>query len=79
MPSPLSDVQDTCCFDAARRWRLSSPRAFQDVLDPANASVPMAFFPFASWKRSFSGDPHAHGKDGVRFYTEQQVITPRFA
>ena len=40
--------------------------------------APMAFFPFAGWKGSFFGDLHAHGKDGVRFYTEQKVITSRF-
>jgi malonate-semialdehyde dehydrogenase (acetylating)/methylmalonate-semialdehyde dehydrogenase len=40
--------------------------------------VPMAMFPFAGWKGSFFGDLHAHGKDGVRFYTEQKVITTRY-
>ncbi|MGE0042384.1 MAG: CoA-acylating methylmalonate-semialdehyde dehydrogenase [Vicinamibacterales bacterium] len=40
--------------------------------------VPMAFFPFAGWKGSFFGDLHAHGKDGVRFYTEQKVVTARY-
>ena len=39
--------------------------------------VPMAMFPFAGWKGSFFGDLHAHGKDGVRFYTEQKVVTTR--
>jgi malonate-semialdehyde dehydrogenase (acetylating)/methylmalonate-semialdehyde dehydrogenase len=40
--------------------------------------APMAFFPFSGWKGSFFGDLHAHGKDGVRFFTEQKVITSRF-
>ncbi|MGE3274514.1 MAG: CoA-acylating methylmalonate-semialdehyde dehydrogenase [Vicinamibacterales bacterium] len=40
--------------------------------------VPMAFFPFAGWKGSFFGDLHAHGKDGVRFFTEQKVVTTRY-
>jgi malonate-semialdehyde dehydrogenase (acetylating)/methylmalonate-semialdehyde dehydrogenase len=40
--------------------------------------VPMAMFPFSGWKGSFFGDLHAHGKDGVRFYTEQKVITTRY-
>ncbi len=39
--------------------------------------APMAFFPFAGWKGSFFGDLHTTGKDGVRFYTEQKVITSR--
>ena len=40
--------------------------------------VPLAFFPFAGWKNSFFGDLHAHGKDGVKFYTETKVITSRW-
>jgi len=40
-------------------------------------AAPMIFMPFAGWKGSFYGDLHAHGKDGVRFYTEQKVITSR--
>ena len=39
--------------------------------------APMAFFPFAGWKGSFFGDLHTTGKDAVRFYTEQKVITSR--
>ena len=41
-------------------------------------AAPMAFFPFAGWKNSFFGDLHAHGKDGVGFYTEQKVIMSRW-
>lgn len=41
-------------------------------------AAPMAFFPFAGWKRSFFGDLHAHGKDAVSFYTEQKVIMSRW-
>lgn len=41
-------------------------------------AAPMAFFPFAGWKQSFYGDLHATGKDAVRFYTEQKVITARW-
>jgi malonate-semialdehyde dehydrogenase (acetylating)/methylmalonate-semialdehyde dehydrogenase len=40
-------------------------------------AAPMPFLPFAGWKGSFYGDLHAHGKDAVRFYTEQKVITSR--
>ncbi len=39
--------------------------------------APYAVFPFSGWKGSFFGDLHAHGKDGVRFYTEQKVVTAR--
>jgi malonate-semialdehyde dehydrogenase (acetylating)/methylmalonate-semialdehyde dehydrogenase len=40
--------------------------------------VPLSFFPFSGWKNSFFGDLHAHGKDGVNFYTETQVVTSRW-
>jgi malonate-semialdehyde dehydrogenase (acetylating) / methylmalonate-semialdehyde dehydrogenase len=40
--------------------------------------APMAFFPFVGWKRSFLGDLHATGADGVRFYTRQKVVTTRW-
>jgi malonate-semialdehyde dehydrogenase (acetylating)/methylmalonate-semialdehyde dehydrogenase len=40
-------------------------------------AAPMTFMPFAGWKGSFYGDLHIHGKDGVRFYTEQKVVTSR--
>lgn len=41
-------------------------------------AAPMAFFPFTGWKNSFFGDLHVHGKDAVRFYTEQKVIMSRW-
>ncbi len=45
-----------------------------------NVGVPAPYcaFPFSGWKGSFFGDLHAHGKDGVRFYTEQKVVTSRY-
>ncbi|MCC2637152.1 MAG: methylmalonate-semialdehyde dehydrogenase, partial [Moraxellaceae bacterium] len=30
------------------------------------------------WKKSFMGDLHAYGKQGVRFYTETKTITARW-
>jgi malonate-semialdehyde dehydrogenase (acetylating)/methylmalonate-semialdehyde dehydrogenase len=42
-------------------------------------AAPMAFFPFAGHKQSFYGDLHATGKDAVAFYTEQKVVTSRWA
>jgi malonate-semialdehyde dehydrogenase (acetylating)/methylmalonate-semialdehyde dehydrogenase len=41
-------------------------------------AAPMAFFPFTGWKRSFFGDLHATGADGIRFYTRQKVVTSRW-
>ena len=33
--------------------------------------VPLPFFSFTGWKGSFYGDLHAYGKQGVRFYRDQ--------
>uniref|UniRef100_UPI0025CC26BB CoA-acylating methylmalonate-semialdehyde dehydrogenase n=1 Tax=Rugamonas sp. TaxID=1926287 RepID=UPI0025CC26BB len=40
--------------------------------------VPMAFHSFGGWKRSLFGDHHAHGPEGVRFYTRQKALTQRW-
>jgi malonate-semialdehyde dehydrogenase (acetylating)/methylmalonate-semialdehyde dehydrogenase len=40
--------------------------------------VPMAFHSFGGWKRSLFGDLHAHGPDGVRFYTRLKTVTSRW-
>ncbi|MGN8197547.1 CoA-acylating methylmalonate-semialdehyde dehydrogenase [Salinisphaera sp. RV14] len=40
--------------------------------------VPMAFHSFGGWKRSRFGVLHAHGPDGVRFYTQLKTVTQRW-
>jgi malonate-semialdehyde dehydrogenase (acetylating)/methylmalonate-semialdehyde dehydrogenase len=40
--------------------------------------VPMAFHSFGGWKSSLFGDHHAHGPEGVRFYTRQKAVTQRW-
>ena len=37
--------------------------------------VPMAFHSFGGWKRSLFGDQHAHGPEGVRFYTNLKLYS----
>jgi malonate-semialdehyde dehydrogenase (acetylating)/methylmalonate-semialdehyde dehydrogenase len=37
--------------------------------------VPVGMFPFSGHKKSFFGDLHTLGKDGVRFFTETKVVT----
>ncbi len=37
--------------------------------------VPVGMFPFAGHKRSFFGDLHTLGKDGIRFFTESKCVT----
>jgi malonate-semialdehyde dehydrogenase (acetylating) / methylmalonate-semialdehyde dehydrogenase len=41
-------------------------------------AAPMSFFPFTGWKDSFFGDLHAHGRDGIEFYTEKKVVITRW-
>ncbi|MDO0974080.1 CoA-acylating methylmalonate-semialdehyde dehydrogenase [Mycolicibacterium frederiksbergense] len=40
--------------------------------------VPMAYYSFGGWKASLFGDSHAHGMDGVNFFTRQKAITSRW-
>ncbi|MBO4209891.1 CoA-acylating methylmalonate-semialdehyde dehydrogenase [Micromonospora echinofusca] len=40
--------------------------------------VPMAYYSFGGWKASLFGDLHAHGEDGVRFFTRGKVVTSRW-
>ncbi len=40
--------------------------------------VPLPFFSFTGWRKSFYGDQHAYGKQAVRFYTETKTVTARW-
>jgi malonate-semialdehyde dehydrogenase (acetylating)/methylmalonate-semialdehyde dehydrogenase len=40
--------------------------------------VPVAYYSFGGWKRSLFGDTHAHGTEGVHFYTRGKVVTSRW-
>ncbi len=40
--------------------------------------APMAWFPFTGWNRSFFGDLHIQGMEGVQFYTRQKVTMTRW-
>ena len=40
--------------------------------------VPMAYYSFGGWKASLFGDTHAHGTEGVHFFTRGKVITSRW-
>ena len=40
--------------------------------------VPMAYFSFGGWKNSLFGDSHAHGTEGVHFFTRGKVVTSRW-
>jgi malonate-semialdehyde dehydrogenase (acetylating)/methylmalonate-semialdehyde dehydrogenase len=63
---------------------LKAMREFRESIDAGMLGVnvgvpaPMAFFPFSGYKKSFYGDLHANGKDGVEFYTRKKVVVARF-
>ncbi|MET0190429.1 MAG: CoA-acylating methylmalonate-semialdehyde dehydrogenase [Pseudonocardia sediminis] len=40
--------------------------------------VPMAYYSFGGWKNSLFGDTHAHGVEGVHFFTRGKVVTTRW-
>jgi malonate-semialdehyde dehydrogenase (acetylating)/methylmalonate-semialdehyde dehydrogenase len=62
----------------------SHVRTFRENIDAGMLGVnlgvpaPMAFFPFSGWKKSFYGDLHANGTDGVDFYTRKKMVTSRW-
>jgi malonate-semialdehyde dehydrogenase (acetylating)/methylmalonate-semialdehyde dehydrogenase len=38
----------------------------------------MAYYSFGGWKNSLFGDTHAHGTEGVHFFTRGKVVTTRW-
>jgi malonate-semialdehyde dehydrogenase (acetylating)/methylmalonate-semialdehyde dehydrogenase len=40
--------------------------------------VPMAYYSFGGWKNSLFGDSHAHGAEGVQFFTRGKAVTVRW-
>lgn len=40
--------------------------------------VPMAYYSFGGWKNSLFGDTHAHGTEGVHFFTRGKAVTTRW-
>ena len=40
--------------------------------------VPVAYYSFGGWKSSLFGDSHAHGTEGVHFFTRGKVVTTRW-
>ena len=43
-----------------------------------NVPIQVAYYSFGGWKGSLLGDSHAHGPQGVRFFTRGKVITSRW-
>jgi malonate-semialdehyde dehydrogenase (acetylating)/methylmalonate-semialdehyde dehydrogenase len=61
---------------AMRRFRHDAESGMIGV--NIGVAAPMSFFPFTGWKESFFGDLHAHGRDGIEFYTEKKVVITRW-
>lgn len=40
--------------------------------------TPMAYYSFGGWKNSLFGDTHAHGMEGVHFFTKTKAVTARW-
>jgi malonate-semialdehyde dehydrogenase (acetylating) / methylmalonate-semialdehyde dehydrogenase len=40
--------------------------------------VPVSYYSFGGWKSSLFGDSHAHGTEGVQFFTRGKVVTSRW-
>jgi malonate-semialdehyde dehydrogenase (acetylating)/methylmalonate-semialdehyde dehydrogenase len=59
-------------------------RQFREEIDAGMLGVnvgvpaPMAFFPFSGYKKSFYGDLHVNGRDGVEFYTRKKMTVSRY-
>ncbi|MBO0828965.1 MAG: CoA-acylating methylmalonate-semialdehyde dehydrogenase [Streptosporangiales bacterium] len=61
---------------AARRYQHDVEVGMVGVNVPI--PVPMAYYSFGGWKNSLFGDTHAHGTEGVHFFTRGKVITSRW-
>ncbi|NGO70610.1 CoA-acylating methylmalonate-semialdehyde dehydrogenase [Streptomyces boncukensis] len=61
---------------AARRYRTEVEVGMVGVNVPV--PVPMAYYSFGGWKSSLFGDTHAHGAEGVHFFTRGKVVTSRW-
>jgi malonate-semialdehyde dehydrogenase (acetylating)/methylmalonate-semialdehyde dehydrogenase len=61
---------------AARRFQNEVEVGMVGVNVPV--PVPVAYFSFGGWKNSLFGDSHAHGTEGVQFFTRGKVVTSRW-
>ncbi|SCF18277.1 malonate-semialdehyde dehydrogenase (acetylating) / methylmalonate-semialdehyde dehydrogenase [Micromonospora marina] len=61
---------------AARRYQNEVEVGMVGVNVPI--PVPMAYYSFGGWKDSLFGDSHAHGTEGVHFFTRGKVVTSRW-
>lgn len=61
---------------AARRYEADVEVGMIGVNVPV--PVPVSYYSFGGWKRSLFGDTHAHGTEGIHFFTRGKVVTTRW-
>lgn len=61
---------------AARRYQNEVEVGMVGVNVPI--PVPMAYYSFGGWRNSLFGDCHAHGTEGIQFFTRGKVVTSRW-
>lgn len=61
---------------AARRFENEVEAGMVGINVPV--PVPVSYFSFGGWKNSLFGDSHAHGVEGVHFFTRGKVVTSRW-
>ena len=61
---------------AARRFEIEVQAGMVGINVPV--PVPMAYYSFGGWKDSLFGDSHAHGTEGVHFFTRSKAVTRRW-
>jgi malonate-semialdehyde dehydrogenase (acetylating)/methylmalonate-semialdehyde dehydrogenase len=61
---------------AARRFQNEAEVGMIGINVPV--PVPVAYYSFGGWKNSLFGDTHAHGSEGIHFFTRGKVVTSRW-
>ncbi|WP_440712745.1 CoA-acylating methylmalonate-semialdehyde dehydrogenase [Gordonia sp. FQ] len=61
---------------AARRFEVEVEVGMVGINVPI--PVPMSYYSFGGWKASLFGDLHAHGTQGVTFFTRTKAVTTRW-
>jgi malonate-semialdehyde dehydrogenase (acetylating)/methylmalonate-semialdehyde dehydrogenase len=61
---------------AARRFQNEVEAGMVGINVPI--PVPVAYHSFGGWKNSLFGDTHAHGTEGVHFFTRAKAVTARW-
>jgi len=67
-------------FTSSGKYARDFARGVQCGMIGVNVGIPapMAIFSFSGWNRSFYGDLHVQGTEGVMFYTRQKLVLSRW-